>query len=229
MFLTKRFNLICGHYGTGKTNLSLNLALDAARAGRKVTLVDMDLVNPYFRSSDYATQLQHENIRIIAPVYANSNVDVPSLPPEVYGIFDSEDLVIMDVGGDDVGATVLGRFSAQINALDYDMYYVINKYRNLTAEPEDAAAVLQEIERVSRLKASGIVSNAHLKAETTPEVILSSLDYAKRVEELTGLSCKAVTVPKRILPELETKAKENNVTVPLYPIDIIVKSSFEAY
>ena len=228
MLLTKRFNLICGHYGTGKTNLSLNLALEAAKEGQKVTLVDMDLVNPYFRSSDYAAQLQHENIRIIAPVYANSNVDVPSLPADVYGIFDSDDLVIMDVGGDDVGATVLGRFSAQINALDYDMFYVINKYRNLTAEPEEATEVLQEIERVSRLKATGLVSNAHLKAETTPETILSSLDYAKRVEELTGLKCKAVTVPKRILPELEKETKENNVTVPLYPIDIIVKSNFEA-
>ena len=228
MLLTKRFNLICGHYGCGKTNLSLNLALEAAQAGQKVTLVDMDLVNPYFRSSDYAAQLQHENIRIIAPVYANSNVDVPSLPPEVYGIFDSDELVIMDVGGDDVGATVLGRFSAQINALDYDLYYVINKYRNLTAEPEEAAKVLQEIERVSRLKASGIISNAHLKAETTAEVILSSLEYARRVEELTGLTCRAVTVPKHIMTELKKKTEENNVKVPLYPIDIIVKSNFES-
>ena len=228
MFLTKRFNLICGHYGTGKTNLSLNLALEAAHAGRKVTLVDMDLVNPYFRSSDYGAQLAHENIRIIAQVYANSNVDVPSLPPEVYGIFDSEDLVIMDVGGDDVGATVLGRFSAQINALDYDMFYVINCYRNLTAEPEEAAAVLQEIERVSRLKATGIVSNAHLKSETTTGTIFTSLDYVERVTELTKLDCKAVTVPKRILTEFEKEAEENNVKVPLYPIDIIVKSNFES-
>ena len=227
MLLTKRFNLICGHYGTGKTNLSLNLALEAAQSGQKVTLVDMDLVNPYFRSSDYAAQLQHENIRIIAPVYANSNVDVPSLPPDIYGIFDSEDMVIMDVGGDDVGATVLGRFSAQISALDYDLFYVINKYRNLTAEPEDAAEVLKEIERVSRLKASGIISNAHLKAETTPKTILDSLDYAKRVENITGLSCKAITVPRPILSGLEKELEENNVKVPLYPIDIIVKSNFE--
>lgn len=227
MLLKKRFNLICGHYGCGKTNLSLNLALEAAKSGQKVTLVDMDLVNPYFRSSDYATQLQQENIRIIAPVYANSNVDVPSLPADVYGIFDSDELVIMDVGGDDVGATVLGRFSAQINALDYDLFYVINKYRNLTAEPEEAVAVLQEIERVSRLKASGLISNAHLKAETTPKTILSSLDYAEKVSELTGLECKAVTVPKRIAAEFEKEAEANNVKVPVYPIDIIVKSTFE--
>lgn len=225
--LTKRFNLICGHYGCGKTNLSLNLAREAAQAGRKVTLVDMDLVNPYFRSSDYAAQLQDANIRVIAPVYANSNVDVPSLPADVYSIFDSEDLVIMDVGGDDVGATVLGRFSAQIQALDYDMFYVINKYRNLTAEPEEAAAVLQEIERVSRLKATGIISNAHLKAETTADIVLSSLSYADRVSELTGLVCKAVTVPEQIQAEVEKQAEENNVKVPLYPIDIIVKSNFE--
>jgi len=122
---------------------------------------------------------------------------------------------------------VLGRFSAQIRALDYDMFYVINKYRNLTAEPEEAAEVLREIERVSRLKATGLISNAHLKAETTPQTILTSLDYAERVSVLTGLECKAVTVPKRILAEVEKEAEANNVKVPLYPIDIIVKSTFE--
>ncbi len=220
MLLTKRFNLICGHYGCGKTNLSLNLALQAADEGKKVTLVDLDLVNPYFRSSDYAKLLNNENIRIIAPVYANSNVDIPSLPPEINGIFTSDDTVILDVGGDDVGATVLGRFYSRISELDYDMYYVINHYRNLTAKPSEAVEVLREIEAVSRLKATGIVNNSHLKSETTPETIMNSMDFARSVSELTGLPVKAVTAKKELAGAL-------NISELVLPIDIYVKTEWE--
>lgn len=220
MLLTKRFNLICGHYGCGKTNLSLNLALRAADEGKKVTLVDLDLVNPYFRSSDYAKLLNNEKIRIIAPVYANSNVDIPSLPPEINGIFTSDDTVILDVGGDDVGATVLGRFYSRISELDYDMYYVINHYRNLTAKPSEAVEVLREIEAVSRLKATGIINNSHLKSETTPETIMNSMDFARSVSELTGLPVKAVTAKKELAGML-------NISEFVLPIEVYVKTEWE--
>lgn len=220
MLLTKRFNLICGHYGCGKTNLSLNLAIQAAEEGKKVTLVDLDLVNPYFRSSDYAKLLKNENIRIIAPVYANSNVDIPSLPPEINGIFTSDDTVILDVGGDDVGATVLGRFYSRISEIDYDLFYVINHYRNLTAEPSEAVEILREIEAVSRLKATGIVNNSHLKADTTPETVMNSMDFAHSVCELTGLPLKAVTAKKEFADTIGIKE-------PVLPVEIYVKTEWE--
>lgn len=220
MLLTKRFNLICGHYGCGKTNLSLNLAIQAAEEGKKVTLVDLDLVNPYFRSSDYAKLLKNENIRIIAPVYANSNVDIPSLPPEINGIFTSDDTVILDVGGDDVGATVLGRFYSRISEIDYDLFYVINHYRNLTAEPSEAVEILREIEAVSRLKATGIVNNSHLKADTTPETVMNSMDFAHSVCELTGLPLKAVTAKKEFADTICIKE-------PVLPVEIYVKTEWE--
>ncbi len=214
----KKFNLICGHYGCGKTNLSLNVALDKAAKGEKVILVDLDLVNPYFRSSDYAARLNNANIRVIAPVYANSNVDIPSLPSDINSIFDTDACVILDVGGDDVGATVLGRFTNQIVALDYEMYYVVNKYRNLTATAEEAAEILSEIERVSRLKATAIINNSHLKDETTVETITKSLPFAKKVSELTGLPVVAHTALKKLAKDVE-----KSVTEPVYPIDVIVE------
>lgn len=220
MFLTKRFNLICGHYGSGKTNLSLNLALLAAKEGRNVTLVDLDLVNPYFRSSDYAKLLQNENIRVIAPVYANSNVDIPSLPPEINSIFTSDDTVILDVGGDDAGATVLGRFASRISELDYDLFYVINHYRNLTAKPSEAVEVLHEIEAVSRLTATGIINNSHLKSETTPETIMKSMEFARKVSNMTGLPLRAVTAERSFADEVD-------IVEPVFPIGIYVKTEWE--
>ncbi|MBP5185331.1 MAG: ParA family protein [Lachnospiraceae bacterium] len=229
----KNFNLICGHYGCGKTNLAVNAALNKAKEGKKVILVDLDLVNPYFRSSDYAEMLKEYDVKVIAPVYAHSNVDIPSLPADINGIFDTDACVILDIGGDDVGATVLGRFTSRIAELDYEMYYVINKYRNLTATADDAVEVLREIEGVSRLKATAIINNSHLKDETTPEVILDSVGFAAEVSEKTGLPVVAFTAAREFEGEtargLSLKwAAETKKPIPeVYPVEVYVKTSWE--
>ena len=220
----KRFNLICGHYGCGKTNLALNVAKKKADEGEKVILVDLDLVNPYFRSSDYAAELG-EGISVIAPVYANSNVDIPSLPASINSIFDTDAFVILDIGGDDVGATVLGRFTDRIKALDYDMYYVINKYRNLTATPEEAAEILSEIERVSRLKATAIINNSHLKAETVAKTVTDSMEFARETAVKTGLPIAVITAPAKVAGEVENAPETAGETV--FPVDVIVKTGWE--
>ena len=179
----KPFTLICGHYGCGKTNLSLNIALDLAARGEKVTLVDMDVVKPYFRSSDYREHIAEAGVRLIASAFAGGNLDSPAIPAEIASIFDNpEGYIIVDVGGDDVGATALGRFSRKINAIDYDMLYVINKNRPITADAASAEEILGEIERKSRIKATGIVNNTHLMGFTTEEIhtvggCLANLSY----------------------------------------------------
>ena len=106
----KDFVVVTGHYGCGKTNFSINLALDYAAKGRKVTIVDMDLVNPYFRTSDYRPLLEENGIEVITPVFGATNLDIPSLPASMYSIFDREGRVIVDVGGDDVGRPTLVPF-----------------------------------------------------------------------------------------------------------------------
>ena len=105
MLQLNKLTIIYGHYGCGKTNLSINLALDLARQGKRVTLVDLDIVNPYFRSSDYTPMLQEKGIKVVAPQFAGTNLDLPSLSAEIYAAFDtSSGYVIVDVGGDDAGA-----------------------------------------------------------------------------------------------------------------------------
>ena len=126
-----RIHIICGHYGCGKTNLALNLALTLRRKGEKVTVADLDIVNPYFRTADYKEVLEKQGVRVICPHSAGTTIDAPQINAEIFSIFDRpEGHVVIDVGGDDAGAAALGRFKRQIEAAGgCEMLYVVNRYR----------------------------------------------------------------------------------------------------
>lgn len=193
----KPLTIICGHYGTGKTNFSVNLAVDAANAGKKVTLIDLDVVNPYFRSSDHKELLESLGIKVLAPSFANTNVDIPAVPGGLTAALD-DGIVIIDAGGDDAGATVLGGFYDKIRERDHDMWCVVNRYRSMVSDPVSSADMIREIEAASRLKVTGIVNNSHLKDQTTPEHILDSVSYAERTAELAGVPLICTTCPESI-------------------------------
>ncbi|MDR3344477.1 MAG: ParA family protein [Oscillospiraceae bacterium] len=204
--------VIAGHYGSGKTTVSLNLALESAHAGKSVTLVDLDIVNPYFRSGDSAAELENLGIRVIAPQMLGTTSDAPSIRAEVMSAFDSPtDLTIFDAGGDDAGAAVLGRFREKLEQSGYTMLYVINAYRPMTRTPEDCAAILSEIEQVCRLKASGIINNSNLGKATTAQDILNSLPFAQELSRITGLPITAVNVTINTAPDLAGKAENLRV------------------
>lgn len=214
----KRITLICGHYGSGKTNFALNMAVNAARSGEKITLVDLDIVNPYFRTADYRDELEKAGVSVIAQNLEGTTLDAPALTARMFSIFEeSMGRVIVDVGGDDAGATALGRFSRQLNESGYDMLYVINRFRKFISEPEEAAVLLAEIESACRLKATAIVNNSHLGAQTVADDIITSVPYAEKTAELTKLPLMYTTAPRRIADELEGRVEN------LYPVDILVK------
>ena len=240
----KRLTVVTGHYGCGKTNLSINLALDLARgaggaadtgtaaagtaAAAEVTLVDLDVVNPYFRSSDYAEMLAARGVRMIAPTFAGTTLDTPSLSAAIPAAFESEGAVILDVGGDDAGATALGRFSAGIAALDYDLLYVVNRYRNLTSTPEEAAELLAEIEIASHLKATGVVNNSHLQRETTLATVLDSIEFARQTAELLGLPLVCTTVPAWLGREFSDDPGAATYVQNAYPVEVWVHTPWDA-
>lgn len=194
--MKSRITVICGHYGCGKTNLALNLAVEAVKSGRKSVIVDMDIVNPYFRSSDYVDFLDRHGVQLIAPVFANTTLDTPVLPPEIYSVFSMEDTdVFIDAGGDDVGATALGRLSQQLEEHGYEMIYVVNRYRILSTEPQEAMELLHEIEAASHLKATAVVNNSHLGVNTDIGVVIDAEKYAQEAARLCGLPLLYSTVP----------------------------------
>lgn len=218
-----QFIIVCGHYGCGKTNFSINLAIRLAEEGRKVTLADLDLVNPYFRTSDFAPVLEEKGIRLVAPVFAHSNLDVPAMPAEMESIFSIRDgTVIIDVGGDDAGATALGRYARRIQGIEgVQMLYLVNRYRSLTKAPEDAAALLNGIETACRLKATGVVNNSHLQAETTAQDIIASVDYARRTAGLLGLPLVLTTAPRPLQAQLQSMLPD------IFPVDRYVTPPWE--
>lgn len=187
----KKIIIVAGHYGAGKTNVATALAMKIKEESpsERVTLIDLDTVNPYFRAADSARELEAAGVHAIIPEFANTNVDLPTLPPEIASVFLSDGTAIFDVGGDD-GATALGVYEADIKRVGYEMLYVINMYRPLTEAPEDALAVMREIESYSRLSFTGIVNNSNLGSETDADTVLDSVGYADEVARLSGLPLK---------------------------------------
>ena len=157
----KRINIISGHYGSGKTNIALNLASLLKNQQENVAVADIDIVNPYFRTKDSEESLKEQGIRLICSPYANTNVDIPSLPQEIYSVTDDKSLYsILDVGGDERGALALGRIAPAIKEENnYQMLYVVNMYRPLTQDADSAIEVMREIEYACGLEFTGIVSN----------------------------------------------------------------------
>lgn len=206
----KRIKIVCGHYGSGKTNVCVNLALlyKSRYPDSKVALADVDTVNPYFRAADNAKELEDAGIRPIIPEFANTNVDIPSLPAELYSLFspDSDTVSFIDVGGDD-GAAALGMYSDLIKECGYEMIYVISKYRPLISDPEACADLMHIIEDASHLKCSTIVNNSSVGSETTVEDILSSLDYAHKVSELCGLPLLFTSYYKDLVGEIKAEGE----------------------
>ena len=211
--------MICGHYGVGKTNLSINLAIDCARSGEHVTLIDMDVVNPYFRSADYSEMLERVGVRVIGPNYANSNLDTPSLPPAVRSAIEDDERVIIDVGGDDAGATALGVYARYLRDADPEVLYVVNRYRSLTTHPREAVSVMDEIQKVSGLKATGIVNNSHLKGQTDARTVEDSIPFAEEVCRMTGLPLRFMTVSRGV--------SLLNKGLPMYTVDAYVRAPWE--
>lgn len=208
-FSTQKIFCICGHYGVGKTNVSVSLAEALHAAGREhVTLLDFDIVNPYFRSADNAEQLRRAGIEVILPDYANTNVDIPVLPPQVARVFEVPTTAVFDVGGDDSGAIALKGFSARIKDAGYELYVVINQCRMYISEPEEAVAMVRAIEASSALTATGIINNTNLGAETTPDLLRASAEYARRVCELTGLPLIATTCFPEIAADFTPAERE---------------------
>ena len=195
----KKITIITGHYGSGKTNLSVNLAVKAAEEGKKVAVVDLDLVNPYFRTADFKELFENKGIKLIAPDFANTNLDVPSIQFDVEQLVINEDCLIIDVGGDDAGATALGRYAeAMLERFseEIDMLYVINQRRTLTSNADEAVTLMYEIEAASRMKHTEIVNNTNLGRETTSDIVKQSAEFAESVAEKTGLPLAFTTCPE---------------------------------
>lgn len=201
----KRVTLFAGHYGSGKTNVAINYARALKRAGEEVVIADLDIVNPYFRTKDSARELEAEGIGLVVSDFANSNVDFPALPKEIYALVAERGRrLVMDVGGDDRGALALGRYIPDIREEnDYEMLAVVNASRPLTQTVADTVEVLREIESACCLPFTGIVNNTNLGFQTTAETVLASVPYADEIAARMNVSVRFTCAVASVAAELK--------------------------
>ena len=203
----KRLTLLCGHYGSGKTNVAVNLAFYLKEQYNNVVVADLDIVNPYFRTKDSIDDFKARGIELICSEYANTNVDIPALPANMYRLTADKDITaVIDVGGDDRGAYALGRLVPEIEAENnFDMLMVINGYRPLTPDAESTVEVMREIETACGLKFTGLVNNSNIGEETTAEDIIKSIGYANEVSQASGLPIVMTSVKRELYDGLKNK------------------------
>lgn len=204
----KRITIFAGHYGSGKTNIAVNYALALRQKGLAVRIADLDIVNPYFRTKDSAEVLAEAGIDLISPAFANSNVDLPALPQELYALVQQRHFhAVLDVGGDDRGAYALGRYTPYIlEENDYSMVFVANFYRPLTRTAEEALEVMREIEAACGIAFTCIVNNSNLGNLTTADDINATAAEAERLCRLSGLPLWMTTVHEKHCEGLLTEA-----------------------
>lgn len=201
-----RISIFTGHFGSGKSEVAVNYALRLSESGKRTVLVDLDIVNPYFRSADVKKEFEMRGITVIAPLYANTNVDVPALPGEINKVFERKDLsVVLDVGGDDMGAKAVSRYRDEIMADDYEMFYVVNPRRPMTGNAADIAAMLHEIEESARIKMQSLVNNGNLLYETTVESIVEDHSILKAAAAEMNLPIGFLSCFKEYAVKLEEK------------------------
>ena len=205
--MAERITILAGHYGSGKTNIAVNLAISMKRAGKKVSVCDLDIVNPYFRTKDSEDDFRREGIPLISSDFANSNVDVPALPQSMYAVVDDRSThFVLDVGGDDRGALALGRLSPRIlEEGSFAQFLVVNFYRPLTQDSSSMAEVMREIEKAAGIPFTGIINNSNLGEETTKEDVFATLDRAASFAEAVGLPLVMTTVKDSLFDSCKEK------------------------
>lgn len=200
----KRVTIFTGHFGSGKTEVSVNYANQLALSGKKVAIVDLDIVNPFFRTADVKNMLEAKGIRVVTPVYANTNVDVPALPAEISTLFDDKSYnVVLDVGGDDLGARVLSRYYDEIVEDDYLHCFVINIKRPMTKTVDEIETMIAEIQGSSKMKIDILVNNSNLLGATTPDVIGEASLIVKEVSKRVSVPYELICGMKDVLRSYE--------------------------
>jgi len=208
-----RITIFVGAYGSGKSEISVNFALWLTRNirqdGQRVILCDLDMINPYYRSADARTLLADNQIELVASMYANTNVDVPSLPPQVFSVFDNPNvLAVLDIGGEDLGARVVGSLRNRLAGEDFALNLVVNPYRPMTGTPEGIAHAAAEIESATGLRLHGVVDNANLLEIANWHLIEESYPIVTEGARLAGLP--VVFAATMEMPEVVDVAQSAN-------------------
>ncbi len=202
-----RLSIVIGAYGSGKSEIAVNMSLAQRKAfpDKRLLIADLDIINPFYRSSDCAPALEKAGIRVISPLYAGSNVDAPVIPPDIFAVFDDESYTgVFDIGGEDMGATVLGSIRKRIENTDTQILMAVNTLRPFTSDPEQIAEMTGILSSAAGFKIDGYLHNTNLLEETTPEIIAEGERIMEKASEITGVPVVATCYMEGVaLPEVK--------------------------
>lgn len=229
----KKVYVLIGNYGSGKTELALNFAINAAAEGGRTELLDLDMVNTYFRLTEHGKMTEMKEIRLVSPNYACSGIETLSLPAEVASAFDMDwDTVVFDVGGDAVGSTALGRYHQDFVDLEpgsLEVLNVVNIRRPLAGTVEKIIHLQEEMQIHSRLKITGMINNTNLAQMTTPAELRDGYEMIKQVSEITGVPVLYTSGRKEMLDIFLAEGHEPKYIGTPMPIDTYMHRDWDSW
>ncbi|SFE81325.1 ATP-binding protein [Peptostreptococcus sp. D1] len=215
---TKRIRIITGHYGSGKSEFSINYALMLRKEVEgRLAISDLDVVNVYFRSRGRKEFLEENGIHLISSSVDAPTLDIPALSAEIHTPLLNKDYNnIIDLGGDKVGATVIARYKNMIDDDDYDMFFVVNANREKTQTAEDVMKYIEEIERASKLKVTGLINNTHMLKATTIDDIKKGQEVCREVSKLKNIPIKFISCLEALVKEIPEDFEGDIIPINLY-------------
>jgi hypothetical protein len=210
--LNNKITILTGHFGSGKTEIATNLAIQERKFHPKVAINDLDVINPYYRTRDLESEFNKLDIELIAPKGHLATADLPIVSGEIYRVLhDPSYRIIIDAGGDKDGATALGQYYNEWIHMNPEMLFVLNGNRPYVSTLEGATDTINRIEEASRLKINGIINNSNIGSETTLEEIKKGLELAQLVSEKTKIPILYTTISSHIKEESKEFALQNPV------------------
>ncbi len=229
----KKFIVLIGNYGSGKTEIAINLAVQSASAGKNTLVIDLDKVNDYFRMSDRVDVLRENKVNLVSPTFAGQGVTPSNMSAAVASAFAGDwDLCIFDVGGDSAGAMSLGRYHQDFAALDpaqLEVYDIVNVFRPMSESPEKILKLKEEMEGFARLKVTGFVNNSNLLNFASADDIRQGYDVLKETSDISGIPVMHTTGRKCFLDEFLADGRDVRYIGEPIPLETYMHRSWEAF
>lgn len=216
--------IFVGNFGSGKTEVAVNFSKFLKKNSKDdICIVDLDIVNPYFRSREARINLEKEGVEVLSPKNDDHYADTPIISPVVKGrIMESKKRIVLDIGGDDLGARILSSMKDAFEDGKYELLFVLNINRPFTGTLRGCIKIIDQIEASSRLKVTGIISNSHLIEDTTDKIILKGYELSKEVSRKKGIPVKFVTVDVSLLAKIQGK-----IDCPVLPLTRLMLKPWE--
>ncbi|MDO5026552.1 MAG: ATP-binding protein [Tissierellia bacterium] len=220
----ERITIITGHFGSGKTEFSINYAKYLSKQiDKKIALIDLDIINTYFRAREHEDSLKKENIQVLSTAFKVTTLDIPALDPAIEGaIIDKSKRVIIDVGGNPSGARALGRYNHVLDMVGYEQVFVVNANRPETATADQVIDFIERTQNQSQTKISWLVNTTHMLKNTSVEDILKGEKLLREVSQKTGIPiwCTAV------LESLVDEVKKADPSINVFPISLYFRDDW---